>query len=352
MTDPAPIHTAQGARQSFYDVIGPDHLSPLWERMHLLVPPEPATRMRPFLWDYDGVVRTWLMQAGELISAAEAERRVLILENPGFGGEARAAGCLYAGAQLVLPGEVAPAHRHTQSAIRFILEGRGGYTTVDGEKTAMHPGDFVTTPNWTWHDHGNDADAPLVWVDVLDIPLVSMLDAGFAEQANAAMQPLTKAPGDSAARYAQNMFPVDWTPGTRKASPISSYPYARSRETLAALARNGAPDPCHGHKVRYVNPATGGHAMPTIGAFMQLLPAGFGTAPYRATEGQVCVVVEGEGETRFADGTRFAWKPRDIFAIPGWSLHTHHAAGEAVLFSASDRPVHEALGLWREERRA
>ena len=351
MTDPAPIRTAQAARQSFYDTISPDNLAPLWETLHQLVPPEPQGKARPFLWDYDGVVRSWLMQAGELITAAEAERRVLILENPGLRGQARTTGCLYAGVQLVLPGEVASAHRHSQSAIRFILEGQGGYTTVDGEKTAMHPGDFVTTPNWSWHDHGNDTGAPLVWVDVLDIPLVSMLDTGFAEQANAAMQPLTKAAGDSTARFAQNMFPVDWTPD-RKASPISSYPYARSRETLAALARNGAPDPCHGYKVRYVNPTSGGHAMPTIGAFMQLLPQDFVSAPYRATEGSVHVVAEGEGETRFADGTRIAWKPRDIFVVPGWALHTHHPKGEAVLFSASDRPLHEALGLWREERRA
>jgi gentisate 1,2-dioxygenase len=341
---------AQAERQSFYQRIYGDNLSPLWETLHQIVPPEPLPVARPHRWDYDNVLRAWLMEAGELITAAEAERRVLILENPGLRGQSRTAGCIYAGVQLVLPGEVAPAHRHTQSAIRFILEGQGGYTTVNGERTAMHPGDFVTTPNWTWHDHGNDSQVPLVWMDVLDIPLLSMLGTTFAEKANAVTQPLTKAPGDSTARYAQNMFPVDWKP-TALASPISSYPYARSRETLATLQRNGDPDACHGYKVRYVNPATGGHAMPTIGAFMQLLPAGCSTAPYRSTDGAVYAVTEGEGETRFADGTRIAWKPRDIFVVPGWALHTHHPRSEAVLFSASDRPVHEALGLWREERR-
>ena len=128
-----------------------------------------------------------------------------------------------------------------------------------------------------------------------------------------------------------------------------NYPYSRSREALAALARNGEPDACHGHKLRYVNPATGEHAMPTIGAFMQLLPGGFATARYRSTDGTVYVAVEGEGETVVGD-TTFHWKPRDIFVVPSWHSHHHGAAGECVLFSFSDRPVQEKLGLWREQR--
>jgi gentisate 1,2-dioxygenase len=132
-------------------------------------------------------------------------------------------------------------------------------------------------------------------------------------------------------------------------SPVFNYPYARSREALATLARNGEPDACHGHKLRYVNPATGESAMPTIGAFMQLLPAGFGGAPYRSTDGTVFVAVEGEGETVIGD-TIFRWKPRDIFVVPSWQWHRHRTTGEAVLFSFSDRPVQEKLSLWREER--
>jgi gentisate 1,2-dioxygenase len=145
------------------------------------------------------------------------------------------------------------------------------------------------------------------------------------------------------------MFPVDWKPGAA-ATPIFNYPYVRSRETLAALARNGDPDACHGHKVRYVDPATGGHVMPTIGAFMQLLPAGFAGAPYRCTDSAIYSVAEGQGETRFADGSVLRWKARDIFMAPGWLAHTHHAATDSVLFSVSDRPVHEALNVWREAR--
>ena len=348
MGTPAALRTA--GRQAFYDSISDENLAPLWETMHELVTPEPVSPVQPVLWDYDQVLRPRLMQAGALISAKEAERRVLILENPGLRGKASATHSLYAGVQLVMPGEVAPAHRHSQGAVRFILEGAGGYTAVEGEKIPMHPGDFVTTPGWTWHDHGNDTDEPMVWMDVLDVPLVGLLDAGFAQQSNADSQTLVRPVGDSTARFAYNVFPVDWKPGSTT-SPIYNYPYARSREALGLAAAHGDPDPCHGYKVRYVNPANGRHVMPTIGAFMQLLPAGFVSRPYRSTDSAVYGVVEGEGETRIGDRV-IRWKPRDIFVVPSWQLHTHRASSEAVLFSASDRPVHEALSLWREDRRA
>jgi gentisate 1,2-dioxygenase len=232
--------------------------------------------------------------------------------------------------------------------LRFIIEGSGAYTAVDGERTTMQPGDFVITPSWTWHDHGNDSAGPMVWLDGLDIQIVKLLNASFAEPASGDIQAVTRPEGDSFARYGNNLLPVDWKPEART-SPVFNYPYARSREALAALARNGAPDPYHGHKLRYVNPASGGFAMPTIGTFLQLLPAGFASLPYRATDAAVYVCVEGKGETRIGD-TALRWCPRDIFVVPGWASHTHHAAAETVLFSFSDRPVQEALGLWREAR--
>jgi gentisate 1,2-dioxygenase len=302
----------------------------------------------PVLWDYDNVVRPYLMQAGRLITAKEAERRVLILENPGLHGHTSVTHALFAGLQLILPGEVAPAHRHAQSALRFVIEGRGAYTAVEGERALMEPGDFIITPSWTWHDHGNDGDAPVVWLDGLDIPIIRLLDVSFAEPANAESQTEARPVGDSLARYGANMLPVDWKP-TVKSSPVFAYPYARTREALATLARNGDPDPCHGHKLRYANPATGDHAMPTIGACMQVLPGGFDTVPYRCTDGTVFVAVEGTGETIVGD-TVFRWKPRDVFVVPSWHSHRHRTDGEAVLFSFSDRPVQEKLGLWREER--
>lgn len=334
-------------RQAFYDRIAPANLAPLWEQLHSLVTAEPATSCLPALWRYEEI-RPHLIEAGGLITAREAQRRVLILENPGLKGQATITGSLFAGLQLILPGEVAPAHRHTQSALRFILEGHGAYTAVDGERTTMQPGDFVITPSWTWHDHGNDTDAPMVWLDGLDIQIVKLLSASFAEQAPAEIQAVARPEGDSAARFASNLLPIDWRPGA-KTSPVFSYPYSRTREALETLARNGLPDPCHGHKMRYVNPASGDYAMPTIGAFIQLLPKGYTTAPYRSSDGTVYVAVEGGGETRIGEQV-LSWRPHDIFVAPSWAPVIHHAEEESVLFSYSDRPVQEKLGLWREQR--
>jgi gentisate 1,2-dioxygenase len=334
-------------RQAFYDRLTPLNLSPLWEKLHNLVTVEPQSPCRPHIWHYRDV-RPHLMQAGGLITAMEATRRVLILENPGFPEQATITGSLFAGLQLILPGEVAPAHRHTQSALRFIIEGSGAYTAVDGERTTMRPGDFVITPSWTWHDHGNDSSEPMVWLDGLDIQLVKLLGASFAEGYPDDTQPVSRPEGDSFARYGHNLLPVDWKPEV-KTSPVFNYPYARSREALAALAQNGEPDAYHGHKLRYVNPANGESAMPTIGTFLQLLPKGFATRPYRSTDAAVYVCVEGAGETRIGD-TVLRWEPRDIFVVPGWTAHTHKADSEAVLFSFSDRPVQQMLGLWREAR--
>ena len=334
-------------REAFYAEIGTGNLAPLWEQLHALVTPHPASPVEPAIWHYRDV-RPHLMRAGQLISAEEATRRVLVLENPGLRGQASITRSLYAGLQLILPGEVAPAHRHTQSALRFVIEGDGAYTAVDGERTTMRPGDFVITPSWTWHDHGNESNEPMVWLDGLDIPIVQLLDASFAEPGQTASQEVSRPEGDNAARYANNLLPVDWRPEV-KTSPVFNYPYARTRDALETLSCKGEPDPYHGHKMRYVNPASGDYAMPTIGTFIQLLPKGFSTGPYRATDGTVYVAVEGSGESRVGDQV-FRWQPRDIFVAPSWMPVTHHADSEAVLFSYSDRPVQEKLGLWREQR--
>jgi gentisate 1,2-dioxygenase len=334
--------------QSFYREIDALNLAPLWESLHDLVTPEPVTPVLPVLWDFDGCLRSHLLQAGKLISAERAERRVLVLENPGLRGTTSATHSLYAGVQLVLPGEVARTHRHSQSAMRFVLESAGACTTVNGESIPMAPGDFVTTPAWTWHDHQNDTPEPAMWVDVLDVPIVSMLDGSFAQMGESDRQVITRAAGDGMAQFGHNMLPVDWMPRERY-SPIFNYPYSKSREALATLQRSSAPDPCHGYKLRYVNPTTGDFALPTIGAFMQLAPSGWSSQPYRCTDATIFVVVEGQGETRIG-GVVLRWKPRDIFVVPGWALHTHHVIEEAVLFSASDRPIQTKLGLWREER--
>ena len=333
-------------REAFYKRIDKDSLTPLWEVLGSLVPPRPATPCLPALWRY-AQVRPFLMEAGELITAREAERRVLILENPGLRGASSVTHTLYAGLQIILPGEVAPSHRHTQSALRFVIEGEGAYTAVDGERTNMRPGDFIITPSWTFHDHGNPGDVPVVWLDGLDIPMVSFFDAGFAERYPEELQPVTKPEGDALARFGANLLPIEYASASRT-TPVFTYPYARSREALEQLRRHGAPHPSHGIKMQYANPATGGYPMPTIGAFLQMLPAGFDGKPYRSTDGTVYCAVEGSGRSQVGEKT-FEWEAHDVFVVPSWCKVSHQTAGDAVLFSFSDRPVQKALGLWREE---
>src|SRR6202012_1422699 len=163
-------------RQAFYDRIGRQNMTPLWLSLSKLVTHEPQSACQPISWAFDDI-RAAMIEAGSLITAKEAERRVLILENPGLRGQSKITNDLYAGVQLVLPGEVAAAHRHTQSALRFVLEGGEAHTSVNGERTTMRYGDFILTPPMTWHDHGNESDQPIFWLDGLDIPVVQFLDA-------------------------------------------------------------------------------------------------------------------------------------------------------------------------------
>lgn len=321
-------------------------LSPLWRNLHNLVPPEPRPAALAAHWNYAEGIKPMLMEAGARISAAEAERRVLVLENPGLPGQAATTGSLYAGYQLVLPGEVARAHRHSQSALRFVIEGKGAFTTVSGEQLLMAPGDLVLTPRWAWHDHGNESGAPIIWLDGLDIPLVNFLNAGFAEPSGQEAQPITKAAGDSLVRFGSNMAPASWRAAAPE-TPLLHYPYVQCRGALTALTATEQPDPHHGHKLRYINPTNGGDVLPTMAAYLQLLPQSFATKPYQTTESSLFVVAEGEGRT-IVGGQTFEWRQHDAFVAPSWAPVTHQAEREAVLFSFSDSPVQRALGLWRE----
>ena len=338
-------------RAAYYAQIARSGMSPLWESLHALVPKSPRPQALPAIWKY-AQVRELVMQAGSVISAEEAIRRVLVLENPGLPGKSSLTPNLYGGLQLILPGEIAPSHRHTQSALRFIVEGKGAWSAVNGERTTMHPGDFIITPSWTWHDHGNpstdEGGEPVVWLDGLDIPLIAQLDAGFAENYPEATQPVARAEGDSYARFGHNMLPVRHTVSD-PTSPIFSYPYARSREALDTLYRNGELDDWDGVKLRYVNPATGGWPMPTMATFMQFLPRGFNGKTYRSTDSTVYCVVEGHGAVRIGE-ERFTFDPHDVFVAPSWVPVQLEAQSDAVLFSYSDRPVLAALNLLREER--
>jgi gentisate 1,2-dioxygenase len=339
-------------RAQLYQDMSPYHLTPLWEVLHALVPQQPKTPCVPALWKYDDV-RPFLMRAGSAITAEEAVRRVLILENPALRGQSCITQSLYAGLQLILPGEVAPSHRHTQSALRFIVEGSGAYTAVDGERTTMQPGDFITTPSMAWHDHGHEAQGPMVWLDGLDIPMLRFFDAGFAENDLSKSQQVKAPEGSSFARYGHNMAPVRGVSPYGQTSPIFSYPYSRTRDALHKLEHSAPIDAWDGVKLRYTNPLTGGSPMPTMGTFMQLLPKGFQGKPYRQTDGTVFSVVEGTGTAYIespAGKAQFDFAARDHFVLPSWHTLRLNSAPGCVLFSYSDRPVHQALGIHREER--
>jgi len=333
-------------RDAYYQRIAQANLKPLWEAMSALVPEQPRSPCVPAIWRYQQV-RPWLMESGRLISAKEAVRRVLILENPGLPGASAITQSLFAGLQLILPGEIAPSHRHTQSALRLIVEGSGAFTAVEGERITMHPGDFIITPAWTWHDHGNPGSEPVVWLDGLDIPLVRFLETGFQENYPQDSQPVARPEGDALARYGANLLPVDYQP-RGLASPVFAYPYARTRETLEQLRCNGEPHAVHGYNMQFINPASGSYPMPSIGAFVQLLPAGFRGNACRCTDGTVFHCIEGGGSVS-VDSERLAFSTRDTFVVPAWCAHRLDVNGDTVLFSFSNRPVQQALGLWREQ---
>jgi gentisate 1,2-dioxygenase len=341
-TNQSPV---QAQREAFYARAQKFELAPLWRVLHGLVPRHPESPAQPAHWRFSDV-RPFLLEAAKLIGTKEAERRVLILENPGLRGESKLTRSLYAGMQIVMPGEIAPSHRHAASALRFVLESKGGYTAVDGEKTFLAPGDFVITPAWKWHEHGNDTDAPIIWLDCLDIHIVNILDCGFREDTHELTHSLSRPIGASTSEATLNMLPMD-VDASRRTSPIFNYPYSRTREALDGISRWRASDPAAGFKMRYVNPANGDWAIPTIATWAQLLPAGFQTIPYRSTDGTIFVVVEGNGESTIA-GTTFRWGPKDVFVVPSWCEAVHRAASDTVLFGASDRVIQEKLGIWRE----
>jgi gentisate 1,2-dioxygenase len=336
--------------QALYAEMQPSSLYPLWEVMRGLVTPTPRSPAQVHRWSYADA-RDYLLRAGDLISAAQAERRVLIMENPGLPGSSSVTSSLYAGLQLILPGEIALCHRHAQCALRFVMEGEGAFTAVDGEKAMMRPFDLVLTPGWQWHDHGNTSAAPMIWLDGLDIPTVLNFDASFVEHLPQSAHPETVPPGDTDLRYGRNMRPMRGTATDRRPGhqPLFHYPYAEWRESLHNLARTGDPDPHFGHALEFTNPADGGAVMPTISAHVRMLPAGFTSRPRTATDGTVFVVVEGSGAAH-VDGTDVALEPRDTLVVPSWREMVLQADSDLVLFGYSDRTAQEKLGLFREYR--
>src|SRR5262249_5897977 len=255
-TAPGPKHNIEAMREEYYKRIAEHDMTPLWKVMASVVTKEPMTKVAPVIWHFDDIKRL-VVESGGLITAEEAERRVLILENPSLKGQSKATNTLFAGVQMILPGEVAPAHRHVSSAIRFVLDGEGAYTAVEGEKAFMSPGDFVITANWAPHDHGNTSDKPMLWLDVLDFPQVNFFEASFAEQFGEATQSTSRGDGDSLAFYGSGVLP-DGSPARPNSSPVINYTYARTRPIIERMMKAGDIDKRHGARVRYANPINGG----------------------------------------------------------------------------------------------
>jgi gentisate 1,2-dioxygenase len=326
MLDLSDIKASEDELQDYYARLRAQHITPAW--IGGGISSEPQTRAVPYLWHWREL-RPQAMRAAELVGTVQAERRVLRLTNPELAGQS-ASNTLVANIQIVMPGEIARAHRHSAAALRLIIEGRGGYTVVNGERVPMAPGDLVLTPNWSWHDHANDTDAPMIWLDGLDTPLVRMLEAGFYEEYPKERQDFAAGPNRS-----------PW-----------HYPMAEMRAALeraAAEARGGG----EGVVLEYRNRRDGGPVMPTIACHMLMLPPGTKTRPTR----RVCCtnyhVVEGNGHSLVA-GHRLDWEDKDVFTVPIWTFSEHVNDGDrpAFVFSFSDAPVMQALHLFREETRA
>lgn len=333
----------------YYAGLQPLDVAPLWASLGSLLPSEPVSAAVPHLWRYADV-RPALLEAGDVVSAEEAERRVLMLMNPGLDGAAAATGTLYAGLQLVLPGEIAGAHFHSQCALRFIVEGGGGYTTVAGERAIMHPGDMIITPSGAIHDHGNEGDGPMIWLDGLDMPIVKFFEARFFTDLGHEAQPLSR-PIDATSQTlaSARLNPPSARDWSRPYSPLIHYPWIQTEAALRGALEAGETTPTDGVVLEYVNPYTGGPVMPTLGCAIQLLPAGTRTAAHRHTSSQVFHVARGSGTT-VIDGAPIAWEERDTFALPAWAPHHHVVDGpdEAILFSFTDEPAVRALGLYVE----
>jgi gentisate 1,2-dioxygenase len=335
-------------RRKYYDTLAPQALAPLWEVLKGLVPAEPKSKFAPHVWQFSKA-KPLLMEAGSLLTAEEAERRVLVLENPAMPGGSRITATMYAGYQLIMPGEIAPAHRHTASALRMVLEGNGGYTAVAGEKTPMSRGDFIITPSWGWHDHGQENQSPVIWVDGLDLHMVNFYEAAFMDHMNDKSQILTKSIGQSVAEYGSGLGPMKPHSPFGLTTPIFNYTYDRSRPALMQVAANTDPDAHLGYALRYLNPQTGDWAMPTIAAWLSHLPKGFETKAMRSTDGRSIVVLEGE-LTLDLDGKTFTAGESDVVAIPSWVWSRIRASKDAVFFTFSDRAAQEKIGIYREER--
>jgi gentisate 1,2-dioxygenase len=327
-----------------------NHLKPLWTNERNIVPGAPQPKTVPWLWKWSHLYDL-ARRAGELVTLERGgDRRAMGLANPGLGGLPYATATLWAAVQWLNGREVAPSHRHSAQAVRFIIEGKGGYSTVQGDKVYLERGDFVINPPYYWHDHGSEAEFPSVWMDALDIPLNNYLDASFFENDTREAQEITAVVNGSVLKYGLGQMRPAWEPPCRDYSPISTYKWEATERALMNLAKVDA-SPFDDVALEYTNPHTGRPVMDTMTAWIQMLRPQMHTKAHRHVSSAVYNVFEGRGAT-VIDGVRFDWEQGDIFVIPTWACHEHlneSKSERAILFSIHDTPVLKALNKYREE---
>ena len=307
---------------------------------------EALSDIKPWVWR-STKIRDYLNRAGQAMSLHDSPvRRALMFWNPGARDHWDATNTLTAAVQMMLPGEKVITHRHIHSALRFITHGSGATTTVNGGKLTLSAGDLVLTPNWLWHDHANESNEPIIWMDGVDRPLVKMLDAVYFEvYKNNGYQPVLKT--EDAAAVQMEMGGLDLT----RYSPKLAWRWSEAWTELQTLEKNGQISPFDDVLMRYLNPVNGGPITPTMGADLQMLRGGVHTRAHRHTSSAVYHVYRGSGYS-VIDGERYDWAEGDYFALPARAWHEHANSSKsdsAILFSINDRPAYESLGLYREE---
>jgi gentisate 1,2-dioxygenase len=338
----APVKT----EDKFHQLIHQNHMWGLWEIASQMTPhPRPEAVAHQWKWS---LLKEVVKQSSTAVPVGD-ERRAMQLFNPGLNGQWATTNTLIAAVQVLLPGEVARAHRHSPAAIRFIIEGRGAYTAVEGEKVIMQPGDFVLTPAWQWHDHGNETNETVVWMDGLDVPLTKALNAMFFEMHQDLKASHGKPVNGSKALYGHGRLTPTWTKERPLFSPLMLYSWDQTAEALHDL-RSHDGSPYDGIILEYTHAQTGGPVLPTMSCRVQMIRKGEKTKAKRVTGSSVFHVVQGRGRS-VINGQPFDWEKGDIIALPSWAQHDFANAGneDAILFSISDRPVLEALGFYRED---
>ena len=332
-----------------FDAVG---MTPLWRTREGLMPFHPEPRAVPHLWRWSELYPL-AARSAELVPVGRGgERRAIGLGNPGLPGDPYATPTLWAAIQYLAPRENAPEHRHSQSAFRFVLEGEGVWTVVDGDPVAMRRGDLLLTPGWHFHGHQNVSDTPMAWLDGLDIPLVSATDQGFFEFGPEEVRDASTPHRSRSERLwgSPGLTPVSAV-GARPQSPLMAYRWAHTDAALAAqleLEGEGQPgvvEPGHA-AVRFTNPTTGGDALTTMRTEMHRLRAGTRTAQTRTSASSVWQVFTGGG-TVTMDGEERSLEHGDVFAVPAWTEFSLQAGGDIDLFAFSDAPVLEKLYLLR-----